>query len=121
MILETVKANPDLIKRLYQLFSSKFDPALQGKLAKEQIDKQTREFYHIITTRFMDFSLGCDIFGFMHKLVSSTLKTNFYQTDKRSFAFRLDNRILDPLVFSKSVYGIFYVNGHYACGTHLRA
>jgi glutamate dehydrogenase len=28
---------------------------------------------------------------------------------------------LDPLVFRRFVFGIFYVNGHYACGTHLRA
>ena len=32
-----------------------------------------------------------------------------------------DNTILDPLVFEQFVFGIFFVNGHYACGTHLRA
>jgi glutamate dehydrogenase len=57
----------------------------------------------------------------MFKMLTSSLKTNFYKEIKRSFAFRFDNSILDPLVFSQFVYGVFYVNGHYACGTHMRA
>ena len=69
----------------------------------------------------LDNWLHCDIFRFMFKLVSCTLKTNFYKLEKRSFAFRFDNAILDPLVFDQFVFGIFFVNGHYACGTHLRA
>ncbi len=69
----------------------------------------------------MDNWLYSDIFRFMFKLVSGLLKTNFYKTEKRSFAFRFDNAILDPLVFDQFVYGVFFVNGHYSCGTHLRA
>jgi glutamate dehydrogenase len=57
----------------------------------------------------------------MFQMVGCTLKTNFFKVEKRSFAFRFDNRILDPLVFNRFVYGIFFVNGHYSCGTHLRA
>ncbi|MCG8567873.1 MAG: hypothetical protein MI747_22630 [Desulfobacterales bacterium] len=40
---------------------------------------------------------------------------------KRSYAFRFDNAILDPLVYNQEVLGIFYVNGHYSAGTHMRA
>jgi glutamate dehydrogenase len=29
--------------------------------------------------------------------------------------------VLDPLVFKQFVYGLFFVNGHYSTGTHLRA
>ena len=57
----------------------------------------------------------------MFKFITCQYKTNFYEEVKRSFAFRFDNSILDPLVFNQFVYGIFFVNGHYACGTHLRA
>lgn len=57
----------------------------------------------------------------MFKIITCTLKTNFYKPEKRSFAFRFDNSILDPLVFSSFVFGVFFVNGHYSCGTHLRA
>ena len=69
----------------------------------------------------MDYPIGYDIFKFMFKIITCTLKTNFYKPEKRSFAFRFDNSILDPLVFNRFVFGIFFVNGHYSCGTHLRA
>ncbi len=87
----------------------------------EEIAEKWQEFDKIIASRFIDFPLGYEIFKFMCKIVDCTLKTNFYKTDKRSFAFRFDNRILDPLVFTGFVFGIFFVNGHYSCGTHLRA
>ena len=85
------------------------------------MDKKYREFDKTISQRFMDNWLYCDIFRFMFKLVSCLLKTNFYKTEKRAFAFRFDNAVLDPLVFDQFVYGVFFVNGHYSCGTHLRA
>ncbi|MFH1153785.1 MAG: NAD-glutamate dehydrogenase domain-containing protein [Pseudomonadota bacterium] len=121
LILETVKAHPDLVSFLYSLFDARFNPVLDMRLSQEALAEKYREFTKLITTRFMDFRLGFDIFNFLLKMVDSTLKTNFYKPEKRSFSFRLDNRILDPIVFSQFVFGIFYVNGHYACGTHLRA
>jgi glutamate dehydrogenase len=121
IILETVEANPDLIKLLYSLFAGRFAPGRQERMTDEQSALKFKEFERMIASRFLDFSFGYDIFKFMFKMVSCTLKTNFYKPEKRSFAFRFDNRILDPLVFNQFVYGIFYVNGHYACGTHLRA
>ncbi len=121
LILSAVKENPDLIKFLFDLFDKKFNPAQSNRLSEEQIEEKFKEFEKIIEVRFMDFTHGYDIFRFMFKIVSLTLKTNFYKPEKRSYAFRFDNRILDPLVFDKAVYGIFLVNGHYICGTHFRA
>lgn len=121
LIEETAGKNVDLIKFLYELFAGKFRPGIQNRLTAADIEGKWREFDKLIASRFIDFNLGYDIFKFMFKIVSSTLKTNFYKEEKRSFSFRFDNSILDPLVFKQFVYGIFYVNGHYACGTHLRA
>jgi glutamate dehydrogenase len=121
LISETVEKNVDLIKFLYVLFERKFRPGIQNRLTDDELARKWSEFDKIISSRFIDFSLGYDIFKFMFKIVSGTLKTNFYKEEKRSFSFRFDNSILDPLVFSQFIYGIFYVNGHYACGTHLRA
>lgn len=121
LILDTVSKHVDLIKFLYALFERKFSPAAKNRFSEEELGRQWVEFDKIIASRFIDFSLGYDIFAFMFKIVSCTLKTNFYKSEKRSFSFRFDNRILDPLVFNRFVFGIFYVNGHYACGTHLRA
>ena len=120
-ILEAATENPDLVKFLYDLFEKRFHPANKNRISDAALDDKYREFNKIIASRFIDNWLHCDIFRFMFKLVSCTLKTNFYKLEKRSFAFRFDNAILDPLVFDQFVFGIFFVNGHYACGTHLRA
>jgi len=121
LILGRALQNPDLIKFLYGLFEKRFDPGLDTGISPEQLDEKSLEFDKIIASRFIDSRLGYDIFKFMFKFVSHTLKTNFYKPEKRSFAFRLDNSILDPLVFNQFVFGIFFVNGHYSSGTHMRA
>lgn len=121
LIEEAVEKNVDLVQYLHNLFARRFKPGMMDRLSDEELSGKWREFDKIISSRFIDFSLGYDIFKFMFKIVSATLKTNFYKEEKRSFSFRFDQSILDPLVFSQFVYGIFYVNGHYASGTHLRA
>ncbi len=121
LIEDTVKKNVDLMKYLYGIFELRFKPGLSTRITDEDMEDKWQEFDSMIATRFMDFNLGYDIFKFMFKIVSCTLKTNFYKPEKRSFSFRFNNNILDPLVFDQFVYGIFYVNGHYANGTHLRA
>jgi glutamate dehydrogenase len=121
IILEAMEANADLIKLLYDLFARRFDPGRTDRIDEEKLAQKFKEYERMIASRFLDFSIGYDIFKFLFKMVSCALKTNFYKAEKRSFAFRFDNRVLDPLVFNQFVYGIFFVNGHYACGTHLRA
>jgi len=121
LIEDTACNHPDLVRELYALFNGRFNPSLKQHISEEELKEKFIRFEKRIASRFIDFPLGYDIFKFMFKLVSSTLKTNFYSTSKRSFAFRFDNSILDPLVFSQFVYGVFYINGHYTCGTHLRA
>ena len=120
-IVEATTENPDLVKHLYDLFERRFHPAVKKRISAAALDEQFKAFEKRISARFMDNWMHCDIFRFMFKLVACTLKTNFYKPEKRSFAFRFDHAILDPLVFDQFVFGIFFVNGHYACGTHLRA
>lgn len=121
LVLETALAHPDLLQYLHDLFERRFKPGIQSRITPEELDRKFAEFNKIISSRFIDDWEQYDIFRFMFKFVSCTLKTNFYMTEKRSYAFRFDNRILDPLVFEQFVFGVFYVNGHYASGTHLRA
>jgi glutamate dehydrogenase len=124
VIMETVTRYPDLIKFLHTVFERRFSPELATgakRISEEELQQKLVEFDKIIAGRFMDYPIGYDIFKFMFKIITSTLKTNFYKPEKRSFAFRFDNSILDPLVFNRFVFGIFFVNGHYSCGTHLRA
>jgi len=121
LIAQTVRNHPDLIQLLYRLFEKRFAPECRKKITAAELELEWQDFEKKISSRFIDFSLGYDIFRFMFKIVSCTLKTNFFSDEKRSYSFRFDNRILDPLVFSQFVHGIFFVNGHYSCGTHLRA
>lgn len=121
LIETTARRNVDLLKDLCRLFDRRFNPGIRTRLTDEELEQEWVEFDRKITSRFIDYPLGYDIFKFMFKIITCTLKTNFYKHEKRSFSFRFDSTILDPLIFSQFVYGIFYVNGHYACGTHLRA
>jgi glutamate dehydrogenase len=120
-IMEMVKKNPDLIRFLFELFDNRFNPSVRRRMSTEKIMEKDNAFERRISARFMDNRIGYDIFKFMFRLVACTLKTNFYLPEKRAFAFRFDDRVLDALVFNRFVYGIFLVNGHYACGTHMRA
>ena len=122
VIWDTVRKNPDLISFLYKVFARKFSPGQASPpFSPADLDRKKLEFERIISSRFIDFPLGYEIFRFMFKFIECTLKTNFYKGEKRSFAFRFEGSVLDPLVFSQNVFGIFFVNGHYSCGTHLRA
>ncbi len=121
LILDTVANNPDLIGFIYKVFEQKFSPALAKHISAQEIAEKWQEFEKIIASRFLDFPLGYEIFRFICKMVNCALKTNFYKAEKRSYSFRFENGILDPLVFTRFVFGIFFVNGHYSCGTHLRA
>ncbi|WP_020588807.1 NAD-glutamate dehydrogenase domain-containing protein [Desulfobacter curvatus] len=120
-IMETACTHPDLIKFLFKLFDDRFNPVGLCDCNEDKLNRTWGGFEKILAVRFMNDPMGQDIFTFMFKFICATLKTNFYKSEKRSFAFRMDNRILDPLVFEQFVFGIFYVNGHYASGTHLRA
>lgn len=121
LLEETVRNNPDLIKFLYAVFAAKFDPKAGKRLSDAEILEKKQELEQICASRFIDAPLGGDIIRFMFKLITSVRKTNFYKADKRSYSFRCDSDVLDPLVYRQSVHGVFFVNGHYASGTHLRA
>jgi len=65
VIMDVVKANPDLIRFLYQLFEAKFDPGSTKVLAPEELTAKEVEFSRILESRFMDYPVGYDIFKFM--------------------------------------------------------
>ncbi|WP_028579307.1 NAD-glutamate dehydrogenase domain-containing protein [Desulfogranum japonicum] len=121
IIREALCRYPDLIKFLYSCFEQKFSPLKKDNILPEAMEEKHLEYEKLITRRFLNYPVGYEIMAFMFKIITSTLKTNFYKLEKRSFSFRFDNSVLDPLVYRQVVHGVFYVNGHYASGTHLRA
>ena len=120
-ILETFCQHPDLVKAVYGLFARRFDPGRSRRMSASTLRKKVGEFERHLEVLFMDDATSRGIFSFAARLPLHTLKTNFYLPEKRSFAFRMDSGVLDPLVFPAKVYGIFLVAGPHAIGTHLRA
>jgi len=114
-------ARPGLIKALYELFALRFDPALASLRPAAGPAEQLETFHRTCRTRLSEHPAALQVFRFMAKLVAHCQKTNFYTPGKRAYSFRLDSGILDPLVYNRPVYGIFFVNGHYAAGIHMRS
>ena len=120
-VLDSIRRSPDLVKWLYRLFDRKFNPAHKTRPSAAKLAKEIEAFKLQAAIEFVDDRTGYDIFSYMSRMITGVLKTNFYQSAKRSHAFRLDPEILDPLVFTGPVYGVFFVLGFYATATHMRA
>lgn len=115
-----VMAHPELLKALYELFSHRFEPVTALGSAQDPAE-HSETFFRVCRTRLAEHPTALQVFRFMAKFVTHCFKTNFYIPDKRAYSFRLDNSILDPLVYNRPVYGIFFINGHYASGVHMRS
>ncbi|MEN6301560.1 MAG: NAD-glutamate dehydrogenase domain-containing protein [Armatimonadia bacterium] len=120
-VLEAVRRSPDLVKWLYRLFDRKFNPVHKTRPSAATLAREIARFRGQAAIAFVDDRTGYDIFSYMSRMVTDVLKTNFYKSEKRSHAFRLDPKLLDPLVFTGPVYGVFFVLGFYATATHMRA
>ncbi|MGB9642355.1 MAG: NADP-specific glutamate dehydrogenase GdhA [Candidatus Ratteibacteria bacterium] len=120
VIKSAIKQKPDFVKRIFTIFDQRFNPA-QPEKSLEKILHQIEDYERQVKITFADDSTTADIFLFMSKIVTETLKTNFYQIIKRSFAFKFTGNILDPVVFQKKVESAFFVIGFYAIGTMMRA
>lgn len=114
-------AHPELLKALYELFAHRFDPTPAFFGSVWDPTEQLETFHRMCRTRLKEHAAALQIFLFMTKLVTHCRKTNFYISGKRAYSFRLDSSILDPLVYNRPVYGIFFINGHYAAGVHMRS
>jgi len=127
-ILQTVRQQPALVKNLYRLFDLKFHPRRRRALQVRErhgsgkgFERDLAAFHRQAEIAFVDDNTGRDIFVFMSRIVTCTLKTNFYKIRRRSCAFRLSPEVLDPLVFPSPVHGVFFVAGFYATATHMRS
>lgn len=120
VILNTMLAQPELLKLLHEIFSHRFNPR-RAAASEKATAKALEAFNRRVAIAFLDDKTAADIFVFMGRLITDTLKTNFYKVHKRSFAFRLAPTVLDPLAFPGKVHGVFFIVGFYAVGTHMRA
>ena len=121
LIHETLAQNPAHLKELFALFEAKFNPALAPTLDPVALQERLRAYERALTIQYADDVTALEILRFGTRIITHTLKTNVYRDNKRSFAYRVDAGVLDPVVFPDRVHGIFFVMGHYALGTHMRA
>ena len=121
IIHETLNGNPDLVRMLFTLFDMTFNPARAPGVDAAEKEALQERFEHDIERRFVNDESGLEIMRFALRFITGVLRTNFYMGRKRSYAFRLDDTVLDPVVFPDGVYGLYFVHGHYATGTHMRA
>ena len=125
-IIMALREQPELIKTLYGLFDRTFNPQHPdrtdpGRPEAADFDAELQAFRRRTAILFAEDRTGHAIFDFMARLVTHVQKTNFYKVKKRSYAFRFDSKLLDPLVFHAHVHGLFFVVGFHAMGTHMRA
>jgi glutamate dehydrogenase len=121
LIHETLVQNPQRLRELFRQFGRKFDPARAAGYAEAELAECLRHYERSVAIQFADDETGLAILRFATRIVTHTLKTNFYRPDKRAFAYRVESRVLDPVVFPVPVHGLFFVLGHHALGTHMRA
>lgn len=122
LVFETVRRQPALIRELFGIFDARFNPKHnEAPLLGADLERRLEALRHRAAVAFVEDRSGRDVLVFMTRLVAAILKTNFFKLPRRSCAFRLDPAILDPLVFTEPVYGMFFVAGFYASGTHMRA
>ncbi len=121
IILAAIRLHPELIKSLYRLFDLRFNPERARHISSRRLAREIALFNRQLKIRFIDDATSLDIFSFMTHMLTAVLKTNFYLAAKRSFSFRLNSDVLDPLVFPLQIHGIFFVAGFYSVGIHMRA
>lgn len=121
VLAAAVASRPELVKELYKVFERRFHPRYKTRPSAATVEKELDAYRRRVAVALLDDTTGRDVFLFMARLVTDTLKTNFYKMPKRSFSFRFSRDVLDPLVFPGKVFGVFYTVGFYSIGTHMRA
>ncbi|MCP5001423.1 MAG: NAD-glutamate dehydrogenase [Hyphomicrobiales bacterium] len=121
-IAETLNRYPEIATDIFNLFRARFDPTLKVRAAAKEYDEINGR---IETALARVPSLDEDrIFRRLVNVISSSLRTNYYQTEadgapRKTMAFKLDPRALDGIPDPKPYREIF-VYGAQVEGVHLR-
>lgn len=118
-LAETLANNPDITRRIVDLFESLFDPARQDKQAPASLEKQILAALDAVASLDEDRILRRYL-----NAVKSTLRTNFFQTDeagapKPCLSLKFDSTRLDELPLPRPNKEIF-VHSPRVDAVHLR-
>lgn len=126
-IEEGLCRHPELTVKLCEAFELKFHPIFHNL---ENYENKREELFQLIQKldtghEFHDERRKNILFQGLN-FIQFTLKTNFYQTNKTAFAFRLDPLYLDNAPFDRKKFfpempfGIFFIKGMHFIAFHIR-
>ncbi|KAK1932694.1 Glutamate/Leucine/Phenylalanine/Valine dehydrogenase family protein [Babesia divergens] len=115
-IYEAVRANEGMVKLLYQSFRTLHDPELNPDGCNE--DPEVSKLKAMIKS--IDDPEQMKIISLFLTFNSSTLRTNFFKSDKLSLTFRFDPSFLSTVEYPQTPYGIVMIIGPYFRGFHIR-
>jgi glutamate dehydrogenase len=117
-IQEILLAQPHLVSLLWEYFQARFDPDLDGK--RDSAIERSREAFEDQVRGVPDHDQDV-AFRTLFNLVDSTLRTNFYRTDRKGYyvSFKIDCKSVRMMPTPRMMYEI-YVHHREMDGLHLR-
>ena len=118
---ETLKSNPQITRRLVDLFTVRFDPAAGGDSLDRAQDLVNG--VHVLLEEVSNLDEDRIIRHFLN-VIEATLRTNFFQPaedgqEKSYISFKLDSQIIDELPLPRPFREIFVYSPRVE-GVHLR-
>lgn len=115
-IYQAVVSNEGLVKQLYQHFRALHDPSVNPDGTNEHPDSTNLK----AIIKSLEDQEYARIMSFFLTFNSSVIRSNFYQKDKISYAFRFDPSFLSKNDYPQTPYGIVMILGPYFRGFHIR-
>jgi glutamate dehydrogenase len=107
--------NPVCLKKLFNLFDRKFNPASKSREVKKELDDLRKEIRCGVAVE-----IDQDILLAAASFIDSILKTNFYVKEKTSLTYMYDPSFLNKIDYPETPFGIFHVVGAEFRGYHVR-
>jgi len=117
-VQEILLGRPELVQKLWQYFQAKFDPDLQGD--RPAAIKATADACESEIVKITDHDQD-RVFSTLFNLMQSTLRTNFYRTDRPEhyISFKMDASAVKMMPEPRLKYEV-YVHHREMEGIHLR-
>lgn len=124
---EALYRHPELTLKLCEAFKLRFDPPFCNKQAFDEIHSLfLAEVAQLDTGHEQNDSRRKNVLLQGMNFICHTLKTNFYRLNYTALSFRLDPAYLDHIPFDRTKkfpelpYAVFFIQGMYFFGFHIR-
>ncbi len=117
MIVDTFFERPDLLKDLFAIFATQFDPV--AALSAKEVQEMKEQFKRSLELLPLNHD-EAEIFRWGLFFIESISRTNFFLPVKTAVSFRLQPVFLRRNNYSDIPYGVFYIKGRDMMGFHVR-